>query len=548
MGTGVVRADEVMIPMADGTMLAADVVTLDDGEARPTLLVRTPYSRIATRAADDTIGLARQGWSVVIQDVRGRFDSEGDFDPYRQEPSDGADTIAWCAEQPWSNGRVATWGPSYVGATQFLASSALPPALGAIAPMVSSAYYDDGWTFEGGALNLGFIMPWAALMAASDPKITEATQAGLAELATDWDAAYRIPLRDHPVRTLFPAFAGWIAQDHESAFAGAAVSEAFTEMDVPGFHVAGWFDVFCDNSLRSWQGMRDHSATERARVGQRLVVGPWTHERLFLGTTPEMDFGIVGDGMAADIRGEMLQWLTRALGGDDVEGGARVFVMGKGEWIELDQWPPPSTATTFWLDSSDGANGLAGDGALVASEPAGAGADHFSYDPDDPVPTRGGRTLGPFLPMSGPVDQRPVEIRDDVLVYTSAPLDRDLTVIGDVRATIGFATSGRSADVTVKVVDVHPDGKAFNVVDSVRRAKFEPGVAQLVQVDVGSTAMCFLAGHRIRVEVSSSNFPRFDRNPSTGEHAGDARALHGADQTVSLGGSTASTIILPVVN
>lgn len=547
MGAAAVRADEVMIPMRDGTLLAADLVTLDDDAARPTLLVRTPYSRAATRAADDTIGLARLGWAVVVQDVRGRFGSEGTFDPYRQEPADGADTIAWCAEQPWSNGRIATWGPSYVGATQLLAASALPPALGAISPMVTSARYDHGWTFEGGALNLGFIMPWAALMAASDPAVEAGALGELMALGEDWDAAFRHPLGDHPVRHLFPPFDRWLAADHGPAFTGAAASEAFEQMDVPGFHVAGWYDVFCEGSLQLWQGLRERSATERARRGQRLVVGPWTHERLFLSMTPEMDFGLRGDGTAADVRGEMLRFLASALDGEDVEGGARLFVMGANDWIDVEEWPPPSSPTPYWLTSVQGANSDAGDGVLVREASEAEGADRFRYDPEDPVPTRGGRTLGPYLPMSGPVDQRPVEVRDDVLVYTSDILSLDLTVVGTIRATIGFSTSGRSADVTVKVVDVHPDGRALNVVDSIRRLAFVPGQPQAVEVEVGSTAMCFRAGHRIRVEISSSNFPRFDRNPSTGVHAGDATALEGADQTVVLGGPLASVIVLPVV-
>lgn len=535
------RSEEVMVPMADGVALAAEVITVDDGVARPTLLIRTSYSRPASRAAEDPVGLARTGWSVVIQDVRGRFDSEGFFDPFRQERRDGADTIAWCARQPWSDGRVATWGASYLGGTQLLAAAERPPALRAIAPMVTSGWFDEGWTYEGGALQLGFVMPWALMMAMGDPRLSAADQARVLEVASDWDAAYRHPLAGHPARALFGPFDEWMAADPSGAWKPVALAKRMARLQVPGFHVAGWYDIFCDSSLRTWKALSAGGAP------QRIVIGPWTHAGLFLESTPEVAFGPEANGIALDLRGEALRWMRRALDGDKVEGGIRVFVMGTNEWRDLPDWPAPATPTTLWLDSTIGANSLRGDGVLRLDAPTDTGRDSFDYDPHNPVPTRGGRTLGPFLPQPGPVDQRAVEERDDVLVYTSESLKQPLTVIGPVTATIRFATTGRSADVTVKLVDVHPDGRALNVVDSVRRIGFTPGRARDVEVAIGATAMTFLRGHRLRVEVSSSNFPRLDRNPSTGEPAGDATELHGARQTVHLGGARPSGITLPVV-
>ncbi|MBA3652811.1 MAG: CocE/NonD family hydrolase, partial [Actinobacteria bacterium] len=524
---GAVRADEFMVAMGDGTQLSTEVVTADDGEPRPTLLIRTPYSRIGARQADDAIGLARLGWSVVMQDARGTAASEGEWHPFRNERSDGADTVAWCAAQPWSDGRVAMWGASYVGITQLMAAAERPPALRAIAPMVTSAWADEGWTYEGGALQLGFAMPWAAMMAAACPRIAKRDLDRAAAVMADWPAAYRQPLGDHPVRALSPAFVDWLSADQRRVWKDLDIAKKVARADIPAFFVAGWYDLFCDGTLRTFASIE---------APARIVVGPWTHAGLWLDTTPEVQFGDAANGIAQDVRGEALRWMRRAIDGEEVEGGARLFVMGVNAWREFDGWPPPSTPARFFLTD---------EASLQSSPPAEAGRHSFDYDPHNPVPTRGGRTLGPYLPMAGPVDQHDVEARGDVLVYTSAPLTKPLTVIGQVEATIRFSTTGRSADVTVKLVDVHPDGRALNVVDSVRRLPFTPGRPKNVDVAVGATAMCFLAGHRIRVEVSSSNFPRLDRNPSTGEHWGDATVLQGARQTVHLGSSRVTLPVTP---
>ncbi len=524
--------------MRDGVVLAADLISLDDEVPRPTLLIRSPYSRAASRAAEDPVSLARQGFAVVIQDVRGRFDSEGHFEPFLQEGADGADTVQWCAAQPWCDGRVASWGSSYLGATQLRTAIERPPALIAMSPWVTSGWQDDGWTYEGGALQLGFVMPWAVMMAASNPRATPAQLAkAIAATGDDWDRLYRRSLGATPARALFPPFARWIDKAHDAHWKPKATTNALRRITTPGFFVAGWYDVFCDSTLRTFAALAQ-PRPDGSTVPQRIVVGPWTHARLFEDSSPEMAFGNAANGAAQDVRGEALRFLRACLDGDAPGTGAKLFVMGSNEWREFESWPPPSTATDLFLDA---------DGTLGPIPPATATTESFTYDPRDPVPTRGGRTLGPFLPMAGPVDQRDVEARRDVLVYSTDVLEHDITVVGTVEATIRFATTGKSADVTVKLVDVYPDGRAMNIVDSVRRLDFTPGRARDVIVSVGATAMTFRKGHRIRIEVSSSNFPRLDRNPSTGVHWGDAMKLESAEQTVFRGGARPSRVTLPVV-
>ncbi len=536
--------DDVRMTMRDGVRLAADVIRPDDSRRRPALLLRTPYSRANARMSTDVVTMARGEWAVVIQDVRGRFDSEGCFTPFHQEVSDGADSVQWCAEQRWCDGNVVTWGGSYVGATQMLAAIAAPPALRAVTPVLTASRYTDGWCYEGGAMQAGFLHVWAGGFVASDPRRSAASRRSLQKLVDEPERLWSLPLTARPLRRLYDAFPGWLRPDDGEHWAPVDVESQHQRIAVPGFHVGGWYDIFCEGTLANAVGLRQRAATEQARRAQRLVVGPWSHFNLFMRSHAELDLGPRALGF--DVHMEMLDWSRRAAAGEDVEGGTRVFVMGDNAWRELPSWPPPARPLRLYLDSAGGANSLRGDGVLSWSNPAQAHVDRFRYDPRNPVPTRGGRGCAPNLPPPGPSDQRPVEERYDVLVYTSEPLERPLTVIGAVRAQVCFASSAPSADVTVKLCDVHPDGRAFNVVDSVRRTALRPGEPCAVDVNLGSTAITVAPGHRLRVEVSSSNFPRLDRNPSSGGDPAEASVLRGARQSVFHGGDRASWVELPV--
>ncbi len=538
------RVEDVRIPMRDGVQLAADVLRIDDGVRRPALLMRTPYSRAGSRMTADAVAMARAGWAFVCQDVRGRWDSEGCFMPFHQEIEDGHDSVEWCARQPWCDGTVATWGGSYVGSTQMLAAIGAPPSLRAVTPVCTASGYDEGWCYEGGAMQLGFLEAWAAGFVSTEPGVRAGDRRNAQRFIEDHDAGYLRPLGSAPVQRLFGRFPAWLRPGDARAWEAVDVARHHHRVSVPGFHVGGWYDIFCEGTLRNFTGLQSNAATERARRGQRLLMGPWSHFNIFQRVSPELDFGWFAAGVT--VVAEMLDWTRRAVAGEEVEGGARIFVMGENRWRDMASWPPPTEPLRLYLDSGGRANSLRGDGALRFSNPADAAADRYRYDPRNPVPSRGGRSCGPHLPMPGPSDQRSVEERDDVLVYTSEPLQQPLTVMGMVRASICFASSAPSADVTVKLVDVHPDGRAFNVVDSVRRTALTPGEPAHVDVEVGSTAITVAAGHRLRVEVSSSNFPRLDRNPSTGEPATTATVLRPARQTVHHGGDRPSWVELPV--
>lgn len=524
------------MPLRDGVLLACDVVRPDDVARHPVLLVRTPYSRAGLREYYDPINWARHGWAVVFQDVRGRFDSEGSFRPFHQEVADGVDTVAWCAAQPWSTGRVAMAGPSYNGATQWLAAIGQPPALGAIAPAVTGTDFRDTFFYEGGVLRNAFPVSWAAMLAASRPGIRKAEARPLVRLADDWPAVLRGgPGRDL-VAAAFPDLDRWSAYDDDAYWGPIDASRAYRKLDLPAWHLAGWYDIFCEGTLAAYAGMSAYARTDYARRSQRLVVGPWTHAGLYVPNTAEVDFGLAANGLAEGLPDEMRAFLSAALDRRETKSGARVFVMGRNKWLDLLSWPPPSTPAELHLTSATRANGLDGDGRLVWDGPVSCGEGSYRHDPADPVANRGGRSLSPVLPLAGPMDQRPVEQRDDILVYTTDPLRRDVTVVGTITASIAFTSTAERADVMVKVCDVHPDGRAINVVDGARRIDLTPGRVRSVDVRVGSTAMTFQRGHRIRVEVASSNFPHL----SLLEPA--------AVQTVRYGGRRPSTITLPVLD
>jgi putative CocE/NonD family hydrolase len=561
---------DVPIPLPDGTTLSADLWRPADGRPAPVLLQRTPYDKgfaLVVQGGLDPARAVAAGYAVVVQDVRGRYASEGTFEPFVKEAADGAATIAWLAQQPFCDGRVATYGGSYVGATQLLAAVERPPALRAMLPHVTCADYYDGWTTEGGAFQLGLALRWASSLAAGEldrreqrgEDVGELKERLDAELADPWGGYSRLPLVDQPLLAeLAPYYLRWLEHPARDAFwRGISARERLGAVDVPALHLAGWHDVFLEGSLAAYEALRAHD-----RAPQRLVVGPWAHAG-WGDAVGEVIYGPEASRYALDPTDLHLRYFDAVLNRGvedhrpigDRAAPVRIFVMGADRWRDEDAWPLARARRR--------ALHLRADAALTwdAPEP-GEESRAYTYDPADPVPTGGGRTLMPGHEASialGSRDQRPVEARPDVLVYTTAPLERDVEVTGAVRLVLHAASSAPDTDWTAKLVDVHPDGRALGVTDGILRARYrdgldrerllEPGRPECFVVEVGSTSMLFRRGHRIRLEVSSSNFPRFDRNPNTG--ADNARAtasdLRTARQRVFHDAARPSHLELPIV-
>jgi uncharacterized protein len=571
----------LMVPMRDGTRLATDVYRPDGDGPFPTVVQRLPYDKELVGLRNysfDVMRAVQAGYAVVVQDTRGRFASEGEFTPFFDEAADGADSVAWAAAQPWSTGRVAMVGGSYFGATQWLAASEAPPALRAIAPFVTTDQYYDGWAYQGGAFQLGFNLHWT-LSSLAFGEVERRLGTGRAKpddlmrliaSVDDNDALFRrTPLRGlAELDGLAPYYDDWL--DHPSYddfWRTCAPRERWDRITVPALNMGGWYDLFLKGTLANYVGMKAAGGSEAARTRQRLVIGPWAHGPT-AGAFPERGFGVMGGTDAVDITGMQLRWfdhlLTGADNGVETEPPVRLFVMGADVWRDEDDWPLPGTDyVDYHLGGEGRANTSSGDGTLGVDPPTTQTYDAYLYDPRDPTPTVGG---GSFLPgrsvgaNAGPRDQREVETRSDVLCYTTAPLERPLEVTGPVEAVLHVSSSAPDTDVTAKLVDVWPDGRAYNVADGILRARYrdslsepsplDPGRVYEVRVDLVATSNRFAAGHRIRLEVSSSNFPRFDRNTNTGgtiatESAEDFQV---AVNRVHHGGAHRSRLVLPVVH
>ena len=485
-------------------------------------MLRTPYGKrdVFNQGYAHPAWYVSRGYAVVCQGVRGRWDSGDEFNPYANESRDGADTIDWIAAQPWCGGAVGMYGFSYGGATQLLAAAETPPALLAAAPGMTGSNYCDGWTYRDGALNHAFILSWAAELAMDQALRAgdEAAAAALADLVSHPAELYaRLPVREaipEALRAYAPYLDDWF--DHpvyDDYWKRWSPRENYDRMNFAGLHIAGWYDNFLAPTIENFNAL-----TQRGRAHQMLVVGPWYHMP-WAQQVGDVDFGPQGRNLIDEFQVRFFdRWLRGEPNGIEEEAPVRLFVMGTNRWTSARRWPPDGVSTMTLHLSSDGrANSLNGTGCL-RPEPAGGEAppDAYPANPHLPIASLGGRSCcyAHTAPM-GPADQRPEEARNDVLVYDGERLDRELVCIGEPNLTLAFACDCPTTDVVARLVDVHPDGTAINVSDGiVRLANTNAGGIVEVAIALSPTAICFRAGHRIRLEVTGSNFPMHDRNPN----------------------------------
>jgi uncharacterized protein len=525
---------DVRVAMPDGVTLATDVLRPETSAPVPALLIRTPYGRDPAAAKDvaNAVSLVEAGYAVVSQDCRGRYGSDGTFHPFRDEAVDGAATIGWLADQPWCDGRVGMLGGSYVGATQWLAASQAPPALRAIAPYVTASDYHESWTYQGGAFQLGFVLRWTlgSLIQAHRP-----TPQHKAAYDTIAELYRRRPLTAIPeLAEVSPFYAEWLAHPaRDDWWRAVAPNQRYEAVTVPSLNIAGWYDIFVAGSVENFAGIRARGGSEAARRGSRLIVGPWSHTNSTR-AYPERSYGWGAELDALDPtaihRRFFDRWLRELDDGLEDEPPVSLFVMGIDRWSAEADWPPPDAREVAWFLHSDGrANGASGDGALTTDAPGDEPEDVYTADPNDPVPSIGAASLtAPGRPgwSDGPWDQAVAERRRDVLSYTSAPLDRPLGVIGSVTLVLHAASSALDTDFVARLVDVHPDGRAEILTEGILRARYRESLAEArllerdrpveLRIAVGPTANVFLPGHRIRLDIASSSFPRFDANPQSG--------------------------------
>ena len=528
----------IMVAMRDGVKLATDIYRLGKAAPTPVLLARTPYNKDGLADSNDVFDILRAvqaGYVVVVQDVRGRFASEGKFKPHAQETQDGFDAIAWAATQPWSNGVVGMFGGSYLAQSQWLPASEQPPALHAIAPSVSPSDAYEGCMYQGGAKVLHDLM-WvvgAIVPAEIKRRIARGEQVLESDIPLDADGVLtEIPLATHPlIREYASFYLDWLA--HPTAddyWLPSSPQAGYERISVPALNISGWYDIFLWSTFQNYMGMKQRGGTEKARRNQRLIIGPWTHGN-FSGSFPEREFGVAASSAAIDLPGIHLRWFDHWLKGEpngvDEEPPVTIFVMGVDEWRNEADWPLPDTQYHhYYLHSGGQANTLHGDGTLSIEMPDEEPPDVYLYNPLRPVPTVGGQVILPGGNAMGPRDQHEVELRDDVLVYSTPVLESAVEVTGPIELLLFVSSSAPDTDFTGKLVDVYPDGRAIILTEGILRARYrnsytapeplEHNVVYELTLNLWATANVFLPGHRIRLEVSSSNFPRFNRNSNTG--------------------------------
>lgn len=556
--TDVLIEFDVPATMRDGTVLYADVYRPGGDGPWPVLLHRTPYGKRLpqTGLMLDVMAAVSRGYMVVQQDTRGRFASKGQWQPWTFERSDGYDTVRWAAALPGSSGAVGMFGGSYTGSTQWSAASDAPPELRTIAPQVTWSDPNDGLFARGGAIELGLYVPWS-LQTGADHIIGHcgdpgSAAAALATLFADYDQLATRTYWELPAGRL-PAITRNQVPDIgiERVLAEPGTADACTVagrhagISLPTFHVGGWYDIFLQGTLDNYVAMAANGKPAR------LLVGPWSHSSLnglSGGQVGEVNFGLVSCSRSIEGRTSladlMLQWYDHWLKEIDVgladESPVKIFVMGANVWRDEKEWPPTRAVDTAW-------HLRAGRYLSQAAPQAGESPDRYAYDPADPVITRGGPlVMTPEFP-AGPFDQRPTEVRPDVLVYSTEPLTSSIEVTGRVRMVLHAATDARSTDWVVRLCDVDVKGVSRNVTDGILRIHHPSGEPGEYEIDMWSTSIVFPAGHRIRVQVTSSNFPRWDRNLNTGEPPQVATAMKVANQAVYHDSARPSRIILPVI-
>lgn len=577
---------DVPATMRDGVVLRANIYCPVSEGRWPVVLLRIPYGKHLPLATSlfDPAQMARGGYVVIIQDTRGRYASEGEWEPQVHEGLDGVDTIEWAANLPYSNGQVGMFGASYSGFTQWTAATHQPAALKAIVPMVTAGDPLNSSRFRGGAFELGMRAHWHLQSLGTDVMIKQhqgeadprKLEQALRELAEEIDALgtsgyWSLPLKAFaPLKRTGVGTAFFTELEHamdRTSVDALTLLGKHEQVHVPALNIGGWYDLYVQDTIENFRIMREYGSTPEARQSQ-LLIGPWSHLNR-TNVIGEINFGIAANSALLNLKSSMerihLRWYDRWLKGNTngvtEEAPIKLFVMGANVWRDEYEWPLARAGETrYCLHSGGQANTLNGNGTLSTTPPQGESADTYDYDPAHPVITRGGALLMAAEYPSGPYDQRETESREAVLVYTTSVLEEDTEVTGPIKVTLWAKSSAPDTDFVARLVDVHPDGYALNLTDGIIRARYrgftqgeeptliEPGKVYEYEIDLWATSNLFKRGHRIRLDITSSNFPRWDRNPNTGHDFGADAELVIAHQTILHDDTHPSHVVLPIVS
>lgn len=582
----------VMVPMRDGVRLATDIYRPKDAEGKvPLVFIKTPYdfNEISGSSLQWAYQAVSHGYAVAVQNERGRYYSEGEWEILGNPRTDGYDAMTWFADQEWSNGAVGTLGCSSSAEWQLALAAQDHPAHKAMVPMAAGAgigrvgeFHEQGNWYKGGVHQTLFSVWLYSVQQQIYPRFPAGMEQEdlqrfrkLYDLAPDMpEVDWKKQLRKLPANTwLEDAGANYgpakELMSRTPAHADWSEGGLYTEDEefaVPAFWFNSWFDVSQGPNLAMFNHVRKNGKDENVRDGQYVLIAPTAHCGFY--RIPEHEDLVVGELNVGNptfpLYEQIFSFFDYYLKGENESfkndmPRVQYYTMGKNEWANADSWPPAAAqAVTFYLQSNNHANSLFGDGLLTTQKPTGDGSDTYTYDPMNPVPALGGGVCcNADAALGGSYDQRGIESRADVLVYTSEKLEADLEITGSIRATLYVSSDAKDTDFTVKLVDVHPDGTAYNIDDTIFRARYREGYDKQVFMEEGevyelnltpmSTSYQFKAGHRIRVEVSSSKFPQYMRNLNTGGNNYDETEGVVAHNTLHHSAKYSSRIVLPVV-
>jgi putative CocE/NonD family hydrolase len=578
MSTSVRIERDIPVAARDGIQLATDVYLPPGDGPFPTLVYRVRGSRSSAFINGvllvSPLEVVARGFALVIQEVRGRSGSDARWHPFVHERADGEDCLEWVLAQPWCDGRIGSYGTAYSAVTALALASLGRDEVRALVLLGTGADYHDGWVYTGGAFELGWNVYWTYMTLSETinrmglgPEEHRALREEYAQAIIDAPKyAARLPISDHPLleRCGEAQYREWLEHpDYDDYWASVDVLADIERISTPILSIAGWHDNFLKSHMDLYRATSERSP-EPGRSHHRLLVGPWEHVNYVspfsTSRTGAVEFGPMAACGAAISGPLLLDWFDRWVAGGDAgpDGGVRYWQLGENRWHETPSWPPPSQAERWYLRSGGRANSRSGDGILSPTPPAAEPPDSYLYDPLDPVPTVGGKTLMPTIMGAGIQDQSDVEDRSDVLCYTSAVMVEPLEVAGPISVELWVASSAVDTDFTAKLVDVAPDGFAANLADGIVRARYRestkrrsppltPGEPIRLTIDLWDLAVTFQPGHRLRLEISSSNFPRFDRNLNTGGELGTEGAADAvvAAQQILHDGEHPSALVLP---
>jgi putative CocE/NonD family hydrolase len=516
---------------SDGITLAADIHTPVGLEKSPTILVRIPFNNSYwNRMRSDSIARfwAKRGYTVVIQGTRGRYRSGGTFYPAVNERQDGIETLDWLKAQPWFDGRLAMWGGSAFGHTQWAISDLGEDGPGVFSLQISSSSY-YGTFHRGGAFALESALYWALV---SPPEKDRETSGDEIQRGADgWPV---VEADDRALKDV-AFFNDWTTHRMKDKYWQTIDGEdRAKKVSAPILLLGGWYDPFLPTMLEDFKTLKQDNPHAAAQAS-RIIIGPYVHAGDIEWPGAELEEPY----RQASVE-PVIDWFDYWLGVRDTpqnNSPVRIYVMGDNVWRDEDEWPLARTEyTPFYFAAS---------GSLSQTPPASADSQlQYTFDPQSPVPTRGGAMLGP---RAGIMLQDAPGTRDDVLSFATLPLEADMEVTGPITATLHVSTDAVSTDFTVKILDVHEDGRAYNVADGILRRDYEPGQAQKIEIALDPTSFVFKTGHQIRVDVSSSNFPRFDRNTNTGGDPAFGTKTAIARQALQISRDLPSLIVLPVI-